>query len=138
MTDDLVDFLKARLGDDERTARAATENAPTPWQTGLGEDDWTRDRMLFGGRGEPLWENEGSQGLSLPEGVAPHIARHDPARVLREVVAKRAIVEPHVDVHRCEWGDYAGGDVSECTARELRLLASVYADHPGYREEWKP
>jgi hypothetical protein len=52
-----------------------------------------------------------------------HIARHDPARVLADVEAKRRIVE---------W------DAEQPVDRGvLNILASVYADHPDYREEWR-
>jgi hypothetical protein len=76
-----------------------------------------------------------------------------PERVRRECDAKRRIVELHapVEVYRgrplvctvCvqvdDGGDYvigAPGDVWPCTT--LRALASVFADHPDYREEWRP
>jgi hypothetical protein len=61
-----------------------------------------------------------------------HIARHDPARVLAEVVAKRRIL------------DLFTPPVSEWGSETLRLyglaqlLALPYADRPGYREEWRP
>lgn len=56
---------------------------------------------------------------------AVHIARHDPARILAECEAKRAIVAyDHVDL---------------ATYIDMtRLLALPYADHPDYREEWRP
>lgn len=56
---------------------------------------------------------------------AAHIARHDPARVLREVAAKRAIVERYAKAP-----DWAGGE-------DVRLLAAVWSDHPDYRQEWR-
>jgi hypothetical protein len=51
-----------------------------------------------------------------------------PARIIADVEAKRRIVE------RCEHYD---GD--ELVASDvLRHLATVYADHPDYRDEWRP
>lgn len=94
-------------------------------------------------------------------GVAQHAARHDLARVLREVEAKRRIVELHGIVHRnigwLEGGDDEYDEIPVCglcvpkhshyRRREdvpegpcptLRLLALPHADHPDYREGWKP
>lgn len=53
-----------------------------------------------------------------------------PARALRECEAKWGIVEKHSS---CD--DVSYGDASTCP--ELRTLASVYSDHPDYRQEWK-
>ena len=75
-----------------------------------------------------------------------HIARNDPARVLREVAAKRAILAAHK--HRFEGhGDAFGCDtchwdrdygmplgVEWCTT--LRALAAVHSDHPDYDPSW--
>lgn len=83
------------------------------------------------------------------EGGWEHIARHDPARVLAEVEAKRRILDlaslaaqreaqkPGYDtVARLETA------LAKVTAPELervvRLLALPYADQPGYRDEWRP
>ena len=55
-----------------------------------------------------------------------------PARVLAECEAKRRIVElvgGGSSIHR-------PGDCQDCDV--MRLLALPYADHPDYREEWKP
>lgn len=143
MTDDLVAWLREQLDADERAAKAASEQAPSTWQTGLGDDEWTRDRMLFYSGGEPMWDNEGAQGLSLPEGLAPHIARHDPVRVLAEAAAKRRIIDEHVQAgsdlyvgERMPWCSTCSGGRWPCTT--LRLLASVYAGRPGWRSEWAP
>jgi hypothetical protein len=84
------------------------------------------------------------------EGAAgEHVARHDPARVLRECSAKRRTVLACRD---------SGPDLSFLGARPpgmadfpltprnahqlaaltLALLALPYADHPDYRTEWQP
>lgn len=60
-----------------------------------------------------------------------------PARVLAEVAAKRRIVQLHVSGEA--WCDHCAGpgDIDD-SCPTLRALASVYADHPDYRQEWKP
>jgi hypothetical protein len=122
----LVAFLKARLDEDEQAARAA-----------VGFDYGVRE-----------WADDGDP-------VNVHIARHDPARVLREVEAKRRMLEAHSRPHHCAhltgrgassvvdgkpWVFYEEahtqdtGDICDV----LRLLALPYADHKDYREEWRP
>ncbi len=71
-----------------------------------------------------------------------HIARHDPARVLREVEAKRRMLAAHpIEYSRVS-------DFTDCAAcmdvdtydaypcLTVRLLALPFADHPEYRAEW--
>jgi hypothetical protein len=66
--------------------------------------------------------------IELDSAAAGHIARHDPARVLREVEAKRQMLAFHDRAHP--------HDGDPCTTQ--RLLVLPYADHPDYRPEWKP
>ena len=88
--------------------------------------------------------------IEMDASAAGHIARHDPARVLAEVAAKRAILdevftyEAKIDG---EWGCCHGPSQIEqglCRASRpeeipvLRHLAAVYADREGYRDEWRP
>ena len=67
--------------------------------------------------------------------MAKHIARHDPARVLAECAAKRRIVV-NLEEFRGEssWDD----EKNVNGLYLLRLLALPYADHPAYREDWRP
>lgn len=72
--------------------------------------------------------------------VVDHVFRHDPARVLAEVDAKRRIVEEH-SPHPEVYGDYCPSEdgryrLDHCPT--LRLLALPYAEHDDYREEWRP
>lgn len=144
--DDLVQWLTAQLDADERIARAACwcDDAAT----------WCAAESEYGTPsrpGGPRWYIEDSMEdgvittvdpqASADEGVARHIAAHDPARVLREIEAKRKLLRraltgigcgqdhPGMDVH------HDGGHRDEGT---LRLLASVYDDRPGYQEAWRP
>lgn len=94
--DDLIAFIRARLDEDEAAAKSAR---PGPW-------DYETEVGGFGPVGcvmMPLGNHKGTRtGLTAftPLGTqdaatAAHIARHDPARVLREVAAKRAILALH-------------------------------------------
>jgi hypothetical protein len=82
-------------------------------------------------------------------GAGEHITRHDPARVLREVTAKRAILEDHrikpttwrepddeaFGCERCHF-DRDEGVYGFGYCPTLKALATVYSDHESYREEW--
>jgi hypothetical protein len=87
-----------------------------------------------------LDEDEAAAKAWLPFGnpdaaARAHVARLDPGRVLAEVEAKRRIIAEHHPVDPCDAHD-ASFDTIPCDT--LLALASVYAEHPDYREEWKP
>jgi hypothetical protein len=103
VSDDLISFVRARLDEDEAAARDA---AP-----------FYADRDLVAEMVEEGFDAE------VPE----HAQRHDPARALREVAAKRAILVMYADAR---W-DLAREDV-------VRELAAVWSDHADYRQEWAP
>jgi hypothetical protein len=135
----LTTFLLARLDEDEAEARVVEKE--------LGR--WHRERAMNG--------PDGSQGSIFVTAVLG--AACDPARVLAEVEAKRRIVEWHAKTDDCceerygplQLGDgplEAGTDaLGNLTLRQafatqeyigcvtLMHLASVYRDHPEFREE---
>ena len=142
MTADLITFLRARLDEDEAVARAATAG---PWvESGVGDHGWG---VSFSALGSGVEADDSDQGRA----DAAHIARHDPARVLAEVEAKRQIMGLHPVIGG--WEDEDGHDRGlgcECCGHSeeysdrggwcetLRLLALSYADHPDYRDAWRP
>lgn len=136
---DLVEFLTARLDEDEQVARSA-EGGTWSWRQGYGDmcdDPECRYGQLMSESGGSLTLLMDVHGYDVHrdwEG-AEHIARHDPARVLREVEAKRAILS-WVEWHVMTFG--ASATLLASTQRLLLALASVYADHPDYQEEWRP
>ena len=114
----LAEFLLAQIAEDEAAVRRAMSDLD-PVDQGdpieLGDDPWP-SHVTFA-------------------------ERFTPARVLAECDAKRRIVE------RCGWAaedsqdwrkDYDMYHAGETAWDTLRDLASVYADRPGYREEWRP
>ena len=63
-----------------------------------------------------------------------------PARVLAECEAKRRIVElasQYVQPSDAHDPGFNGG-ANHVGYNALRTLAAVYADHPDFREEWRP
>ena len=156
---DLIEFLRARLDEDERVARAAT---PGPWRHNpgkqwLGPDafeayDLAKGEEFVGHGGpSPFTGCVAATGpASHPQSMADarHIALHDPARVLREVEAKRRILDmwesPEAAKHP---GGVDGRDpdeqmrdvaVADAIDEVVRLLALGYSDHPDYQESWRP
>lgn len=144
----IVEFLEARLDEDEEVARDAA--------------GWDSSGSI---RDEGLWHRDGvnsvidsarrrvvhGDGSAPDDSKATHIVRHDPARVLREVAAKRAIIEPHERNTYYKFDDDSTGSCAECSSYcnedgcrnlvswpcdPLRALASAYADHPDYQQEW--
>lgn len=115
----LIAFLRDRLLDDERQARYARQEY--------------FDHAI-------LPEGQSAVGfLALSE--AMHIVRHDPARVLEEIEAKRSILAiwERMDDAAAEKPSesiYTGA----CLALRgvARQLAAPFSDHPDYRQEWRP
>ncbi|MFG2913343.1 DUF6221 family protein [Kitasatospora sp. NPDC048298] len=143
MTSDLVAFLRARLDEDEQTARAAV-----------------------GTIGKALgWAEIHTAEMRREQA---HVDRHTPERVLAEVDTKRQIMNAsnaacaagcsteHTfsgscslrwmgPVHKDATGRWLHDDTGArftpppvITAWTLRLLALPYAGHPDYQPEWTP
>jgi hypothetical protein len=138
MSNDLVQFLRDRLDEDEQTARAT---------------EWCPATMTFNG-----WDTHRinadesevrSHGATITRGTSPefadHITRHDPERTLREVEAGRRVISDYEDATRTLAVAGPSGTpydlmtgATNTLKRVLRLLAAVYADHPDYCAEWRP
>lgn len=128
----LITWLRVQLDEDEAAARAVPEPKWSRYEEG-GDDGWAIES-----------EPPGVDFIVGDGPAAAHVALHDPARVLREVAAKRQILDDVVpqinamdDKIEDEWGTGGEGPHEE-TWLLLRLLALSFADRPGYREEWRP
>lgn len=122
--DDLVQFLRARLDEDEQAARRAGDSFRQIGETGV----------IVATEGDRAEECASANWA----GIAEHIVRHDPARVLAEVEAKRELLadyERFVAERRRMMG---GWDSYPEPSPVLTAFATVYADHPDYRPEWRP
>lgn len=107
----LVDFLLARIAEDEAVARAV-----------LNEHEMYDWDAYMSGAG---WYHSSARVFAQ---------RNDPARVLAECKAKRQIVASFADAarrHQCDVDELFFGET-------LHALALPHADHPDYREEWRP
>ena len=113
--DDLVQFLRARLDED---AAAASQCA--------GDGQWTPEAIAF-------------YGPDLSPEVRGHMARHDPARVLAEVDAKRKLLTEYEEVQHDEDASYEwAGGWTNGLRHAAALLALPYATPPDYRDTWRP
>jgi len=133
---DLIAFLHARLDEDEAAARGAKDS---PW--------YAEDSILAVAH---TWPQE-----------AAHVARHGPARALREVEVGRKRLTLYLDAKETLAAalkkappddDPAAAhsyvreriNVNQASGRftaletSVRLDAMTYSDHPDYRQEWKP
>lgn len=112
---DLIEFLTARLDEDEAVARAAVGVADEPG-------------YLLGREVIVPFPDHVTAGL-----MADRFA--SPARVLQEVAAKRALLADHggpdpEHIYCCTCAD----EVYPCPP--VRYVASVYADHDDYDPAW--
>ncbi len=126
MSQEIAEFLLARIAEDEEWAQeAAVDDAEyySPEKGYVVEYKWLRiARHSSGGR-----RSEHVDGVPSP------------ARVLAECEAKRRIVRQYGIARDAEYGDISVAIRAEQTYKYvLRLLALPYADHPDYREEWRP
>lgn len=167
--DDLVMWLRAQLDDDERWAQEASRDrdryTPTGehwrWECEATDTPATVDPMLGeyveGVDGAPvgLRSIEGYPSTwgatlyhlvirgqdELPAAAAGHIARHDPARVLAEVDAKRRILDEYgkaLDRRKRHPDDLASAGALLTIVHVVKLHALPYAEREGYRDDWRP
>lgn len=134
--DDLVQFLRARYDEEHLLAIEAGDGSPAAWTyapelTWNGPDgpreavvDFHGSAMGYVAVVDPVHGEHGTW-------QARHIARHDPARVLRDIEAKRQLIDWVL-----RWPLRPGPPSS--VDGVLERLALPYADHPDYRDTWRP
>ncbi len=128
---DFVEFMTARLDEDEAAANAAnTDQARTPWG----------DRTI---PPTPVEQWGDMVDGYLGGSIGAHCARWGPLRALAEVKAKRDVLarhEPYRFKHglMCQQCACLDCVAEEWPCSDLRALAAVYAGHPDYRQEWVP
>ena len=127
--DDLVQWLGAQLDEDERIARDPVcvncGNRIVPLESPFGVTGYTHE----GG-----WE-----GRRCPGSLVGAERVQNPARVLREIEAKRRLLAAYVQVAAYDVNEveYAHG-YANALGEAVHLLALPFADRPGYRESWRP
>ena len=126
---DLIAFLSARRDEDEAVAKHA---GGREWRTGCtceGECPGYPSCERVEGDDITIY-NEGGHDAYQAE----HIARHDPARLLREVEADRALMAKLRQVE--ELGERLRVDTEILILRQvIAIRAAIWNDHPDY-EGW--
>ena len=122
----ITEFLLARIAEDEAAAQAAS-TGPWVWVGEAAEDS----AFLYAGDNEPViaaYGNHTEGYIECSDADRSYIARHDPARVLAECKAKRALIAILTP----------GQEIWDGTrwAGPLDIMAAVYKDHPNYDPEW--
>lgn len=123
----IIDFIEARIAEDEQIAQAAR---PGPWI----DEHGTRIGPKIGDGYLMVPESELAPCEDyIPNGDTTHIARHDPARALRQCKALRVTVRAIEEL--VEDGE-APSLVEQSTIRNLAPIASIWSDHPDYDTNW--
>jgi hypothetical protein len=136
MTVELREFIEARLAEDEAIALAVQQRAPWLVVGSYGDEGVKED-----GYG---WVATGAYNAGMDADDAAHIARHDPARVLRDVEAKRRLLAQYQAVCDEIRAPKSAEHRMNARARQFALdevlvtLALPYADHPNYDPSWSP
>ncbi|MGW8988704.1 DUF6221 family protein [Streptomyces zhihengii] len=150
MADDLLRFLRDRLDDDERNARARCGIFPSP---GVDDEGHVWLHIRPGGNAvvtRYAYPVDGYDDMAKLRSWADTDSGWTDRRVLAEVKAKRQVLTEafrHAAKVDGEWGcchsaeQIEAGQCEEHCPDELplvRILAAPYADHPAYRAEWRP
>ena len=101
----LTEFLEARLAEDEAAARKAAAVSSPRWMANNSLLMFLDDSPT-----PPYAEALACTENYRYDDVWEHTERYDPARVLREVTAKRAILARESTVELPEWKPDCGGD----------------------------
>jgi hypothetical protein len=152
MVSDLVEFLRAALDEDEQVARVAAHGGRWRYETGDSVGAWTLYDEHWNIASMTTYDTESYNYAERmpafrpptyidPDAIGSHIARHDPAQVLAEVKAKRAILDGCVETLAGEdsWDpmtEGGSGEEFELARFVIRQQAQPYAGRPGWREEW--
>ncbi len=144
----LYPWLDEQLAYDELAAQAATagpwrHNPNKQWHDGHDFDTLKNGQefVAYGGPSPFVGCVAATGPADDPQSMADaaHIALHDPERVLRDVAAHRAILDRHrrtVHFDQVLMCRKCGNSIAPCG--DIRLIAAVYADRPGYDPDWAP
>ncbi|MGQ4733453.1 DUF6221 family protein [Streptomyces sp. Ju416(a)] len=144
MTDALVAFLKARLDEDAAAIPTGLPDWHSPGSRVVLAEGFNEYDVIDESLKAMLERDEslmpfGCVAVTDYDADAKYIARHDPARTLREIEAKRRILRAHEKwcEGRCE-AKYPDGGFDAAHYWSIKALAAVYDGHPDYLPEWRP
>jgi hypothetical protein len=129
------------------------------WQWGAGENwepaepdlskeivgDWGQHVQLVTVEEWPAQHGQWSMNrpysdhvCEMDSAAAGHIIRHDPATVLRDIAAKRRLLNAAIMAwnESCNPVDEFWVGIAPTLITLVRNFAAVWEDHPDYRKEW--
>lgn len=147
MTSPIIDFIEARLEEDWQIACEASQDgdAGNTWSVGAHRREFRQEARIGDDREDLVFDIKDGVCVGFDELLA-FLTRHDPARVLREVAAKRRVMERHYRYDGSALYDYCAGcpsgddsgypevELNDCP--ELRDLAAPYSNHPDFDPNW--
>lgn len=127
-TDEIADFMAARVDEEEALAEAAD---PGPWE--FEGDDPTDDELCETVSDRTIAY---TRGRNVANGR--HMERHDPPHVLASVTADRAMLHEHAAFSGIATHDPSVREWANALGRMVRIRASAWAWHSDYKPGWKP
>lgn len=131
----IIEFITARLDE----AGAAAKAAARAKQDG---EEWhlDPDPEVWGiGFGTGILRTDGnSVAMAIGSYAADHIARHDPARVLRDIEAKRAIVHRYEEQLAKASENAMEEDRAWILWPVIAHIAAIDRNHPDFDPDWCP
>ena len=133
MADDLTAFLTARLDEEHLLAHKFVY---------VDGGEWTADVLA-----RLWWYSDPPKPRSATDPIIQHAARYNPARIVREVETKRAILARHQQAPGadgtlfCCW---CSSDVDTASldvwwpCPDVRDITAIWDGHPDYDPAWGP
>lgn len=149
----IVEFLEARLSEEQAIAEAAPGGEWTACTedsiagASVYDEQWVLLYPMHYDHDNALSNQPGATGPMYIERsrdeLAAHIARHDPARVLAEIAAKRKVLEFWAIWNEPDSDGHLRADTwAQATRHAIKIvmyqLALIHSDHPDYDERWRP
>ena len=134
---DPASFIRDRIAAWQALAEAAARDADDGSHFG-GRGSWAHRFGMVTDAEDPDWAITGDLPWIAGDAVHAHIAVNDPARVLRQVAAIRAILDSY-EMWRAHADSDPAGVMTPSKAAAgtllsaLRSLAAIWDDHPDYR-----
>lgn len=133
---DLIAFLYARY-DEETTA---AKLVPRPYRLYIYPDGVMAEPEEYdASSGRPGYKTDADGNDVLPNGREGALLVYDADKALREIAAKRKIVDRFrrtVLLRSHSGGEKVANKYYSVLASSLEVLAVVYHDHPDYRSKW--
>lgn len=141
---DMIVWLNGALNQREAAAQACASGGRWRYSSGDTVGAWTLYDEHWSIASMTVYDTEAYNysermpaarhpGYIDPDAIGNHAALNDPAQILADVTADRALLDLAEQLDRS-----ADNDAGSAATQLWRTLAGKYATWPGYSEEWKP